>query len=204
MLNVSAITEELAQNITDWHRGIVIAEPDPPFNFIQENNYWNYQLWHEEDIARRSDIEASRMVIAKRNIDHYNQERNNAMEKIDEWVENWLRSKPKPTSDKMHSETPGMMIDRLSIMSLKKYHMYEEAVRQGATDEHQQKCGEMVSLLAIQIQDLSKCLTDVLIQLEKGALQFRVYRQLKMYNDPMLNPQLYDATNNTPQAQVKK
>lgn len=191
MLDIKKIVEKQAKDIAEWHTGINPAEKDQPFTFIQENNRWNYQLWHEEDIARRVDIDPVQMVTAKRNIDYFNQQRNNAMEKIDEWVADYLKSKPSPADDKMHSETPGMMIDRLSIMALKKYHMCEEAVRESAGEEQRQKCREMVLLLDTQINDLSTCLIDVLAQLERGELSFRIYRQMKMYNDPALNPELY-------------
>lgn len=191
MLDVNEIVEKQAKNIADWHTGINPVEKVPPFTFIQENNRWNYQLWHEEDIARRPDIDPVQMVSAKRNIDYFNQQRNNAMEKIDEWVANLLKSKPRPLDGKMHSETPGMMIDRLSIMALRRYHMCEEAVRKSAAEKQRQKCREMVSVLDIQISDLCRCLTDVLARLETGELGFRIYRQMKMYNDPALNPELY-------------
>ena len=195
MLDVNKIIESQAKNIVDWHAGLSLSDIEPPFIFIQENNYWNYQLWHQEDIARRNDIEPAEMILYKRSIDRYNQQRNDAMEKIDEWIAYFLVPKSHSSVNKMHSETPGMMIDRLSIMSLKKYHMDEEAVRKNASPEHRQKCSEMVLLLNLQIQDLSRCLSDVLLQLERGELQFRVYRQLKMYNNPDLNPQLYQQVN---------
>jgi hypothetical protein len=204
MLKVDGILEQQARNIAEWHRGVNPTEKDPPFTFIQENNQWNYRLWHEEDIARKPDIDPVRMVAAKRNIDHYNQQRNNAMEKIDEWVASYL-SNIRAVNNAMHSETPGMMIDRLSIMALKKYHMQEEAVRESASEKHRQRCFDMVSLLDLQIGDLAKCLTDVLGRLENGELQFRVYRQMKMYNDPALNPELYNGHfAETPAAKIKK
>jgi hypothetical protein len=135
-----------------------------------------------------------RIVEAKRNIDQYNQARNNAMEKIDEWILNYLELAGVQTADKLHSETPGMMIDRLSIMQLKRYHMEEETLRADATEEHKAKCLARLNVLDEQIGDLSNCLIDILNQLERGALKFKVYRQFKMYNDPSLNPQLYNKT----------
>jgi hypothetical protein len=194
MLNTEQIIETQSSNIADWHNDTFSSEESAPLTFIVENNLWNYRLWHEEDIARIKDIDPMRIVEAKRNIDHYNQQRNNAMEKIDEWILNYLTSNNVPDVDKMHSETPGMMIDRLSIMSLKKYHMIEEAHRNDATEEHRLKCGDKVNILEMQIKDLANCLTAVLNQLENGKLKFKVYRQLKMYNDPSLNPQLYKRT----------
>ena len=194
MISVDDIVKKQARDIADWHDGISSNEKDTPFTFIQENNHWNYQLWHEEDITRRPDIDPVEMVAAKRKIDYYNQQRNNAMEKIDKWVANLLKDKQHPYNHKMHSETPGMMIDRLSIMALKKYHMCEEGIRESATGKHRKKCSNMVMILNLQIGDLSKCLADVFTQLERGELQFRVYKQMKMYNDPTLNPQLYNKT----------
>ena len=147
--------------------------------------------WHEEDIARIREIDPLRIVEAKRNIDQYNQARNNAMEKIDEWILNYLDMAGVLTAEKLHSETPGMMIDRLSIMQLKRYHMEEETLRADASEEHKAKCFGRVNVLDEQIADLSNCLKDILEQLSSGALKFKVYRQFKMYNDPSLNPQLY-------------
>lgn len=196
MLNVSEIVLQQAENISNWHNKIHLAEDKLPLKFIQENNYWNYQLWHEEDIARAKDIDPARIIEAKRNIDHYNQQRNNSIEDIDEWILNYLITKKIKTGEKLHSETPGMMIDRLSIMSLKIYHMSEESIRKNATNEHRLRCTDLVIVLRQQIDDLASCLSEVLNQLEKGELKFKVYRQLKMYNDPSLNPQLYNKADN--------
>jgi len=194
MLNISEIVALQNKNIDDWHHNIIAPVDEIPLKFIEENNHWNYQLWHEEDIARIKDIEPVRIMEAKRNIDHFNQQRNNAMEKIDEWILNYLIANKTPTTEKLHSETPGMMIDRLSIMALKKYHMKEESVRESATEEHRLKCSEKVLILDEQITDLSYCLTGVITRLLNGELKFKVYRQLKMYNNPDLNPQLYKRT----------
>jgi hypothetical protein len=84
-----------------------------------------------------------------------------------------------------------MMIDRLSIMGLKKYHMNEEANRLGTSEKHRELCADRVMLLNEQINDLAFCLHVVLEKIKNGQLKFKVYRQLKMYNDPTLNPQLY-------------
>ena len=192
MINVPFLLELQARNIVDWHSKLVCDQQDMPWNFIEENNNYNFLLWHEEDIARIADIDSLRIVQAKRNIDKYNQARNNAMEKIDEWVLNHLQGKTEIYTDKLHSETPGMMIDRLSILALKRYHMMEEALRLDASEEHRQICMQKSSLLEEQIEDLGQCLKQVLGQLEAGALRFKVYRQMKMYNDPSLNPELYN------------
>lgn len=192
MIDVDKILKLQADNVRDWHNDKFEEQNELPWKFIQENNDWNFKLWHEEDIARIKDIDPLRIVDAKRNIDGYNQQRNNAMEKIDEWVLNYLRSNGVADADQMHSETPGMMIDRLSIMGLKRYHMFEETVREDASEAHKEACRNKVAILDEQIGDLSNCLRDILKRIAAGELKFKVYRQLKMYNDPSLNPQLYN------------
>lgn len=191
MIDVQKVLGLQKSEISEWHEEITNKEESLPWKFIEENNQYNFKLWHEEDIARIREIDPLRIVEAKRNIDQYNQARNNAMEKIDEWILNYLDMAGVLTAEKLHSETPGMMIDRLSIMQLKRYHMEEETLRPDASEEHKAKCFGRVNVLDEQIADLSNCLNDILEQLSSGALKFKVYRQFKMYNDPSLNPQLY-------------
>ena len=191
MIDIQKVLELQTKNVEDWHIELKQTQTELPWSFIEENNFWNFSLWHEEDIARVKDIDPLRIVEAKRNIDKYNQARNNAMEKMDEWILSYLEQNKIAPGEKMHSETPGMMIDRLSIMSLKKYHMLEETLREEASVEHKNLCASKVKTLEEQIKDLSNCLVNILIDLEKSNLRFKVYRQFKMYNDPSLNPQLY-------------
>jgi hypothetical protein len=191
MIDIQKVLELQTKNVEDWHIEMKQTQTELPWSFIEENNFWNFSLWHEEDIARVKDIDPLRIVEAKRNIDKYNQARNNAMEKMDEWILSYLEQNKIAPGEKMHSETPGMMIDRLSIMSLKKYHMLEETLREEASEEHKKLCGIKVKTLEEQMTDLSDCLTNILYDLEKSNLRFKVYRQFKMYNDPSLNPQLY-------------
>ena len=110
---------------------------------------------------------------------------------MDEWILSYLEQNGIADGEKMHSETPGMMIDRLSIMSLKKYHMLEETLRLDASEEHKMRCNDKVRTLEEQIKDLSESLTGILNDIQNSKLRFKVYRQFKMYNDPSLNPQLY-------------
>ncbi len=195
MIDFKKILELQYSKVTDWHNEIKFSEETLPWMFIEENMKWNFMLWHEEDIARIKDIDPLRIVEAKRNIDQYNQARNNAMEKIDEWILSFLESNRINPGEKMHSETPGMMIDRLAIMALKKYHMEEETLRSDVEQAHIDKCALKVSVLNEQIIDLSNALNQVFIDLENSILRFKVYRQFKMYNDPSLNPELYKRNN---------
>jgi hypothetical protein len=192
MINTEKILDFQRGLVAIWHSHLERTQKELPWKYIEDNHFFNFSLWHEEDIARIKDIEDARIVLAKRNIDGFNQNRNNAMEHIDEWVLNYMEHNGgADTGATMHSETPGMMIDRLSIMALKRYHMQEEVDRTDATPGHIAKCAGKVAILDEQITDLSRTLARILSELEAGTLRFKVYRQFKMYNDPSLNPELY-------------
>lgn len=191
MIDIDLILNLHKKCTVDWHTEIILTQEDLPWKFIEENHKWNFSLWHEEDIVRIQDIEALGIVNAKRNIDKFNQLRNDAIEKIDEWILFYLSMINNGQQEKMHSETPGMIIDRLSIMSLKRYHMLEEASRTNASQEHRITCKQKALTLDDQISDLAICLSELFDCLETGKLKFKVYRQFKMYNDPNLNPELY-------------
>lgn len=191
ILDVNKLLKLQEKCVTDWHNNLELKESEAPWNFIEENMKWNFMLWHEEDIARITDIDPMRIVEAKRNIDKFNQARNNSMEKIDEWILNWLDVNQISPGKRIHSETPGMMTDRLAIMALKVYHMLEETRREDAGEEHILKCKNKAEVISEQIADLSESLRMILNELETSVLRFKVYRQFKMYNDPSLNPELY-------------
>jgi Protein of unknown function (DUF4254) len=197
MISVQDILDLQNSKVEDWHVNFHLTRDSLPWKFIEENHQWNFSLWHEEDIARIKDIDPLRIMQAKRNIDVFNQARNNAMEKIDEWILNYLEFNNIVSKGDLHSETPGMMIDRLSIMSLKRFHMNEETLRSDASTEHKANCRGKVLILDEQIRDLSICLENIISKLQTSEISFKVYRQMKMYNDPSLNPQLYKRASNT-------
>lgn len=172
-----------------WHVESTPPVAPAPWSEIERNHRMNFDLWHEEDIARRDDLGAERVRQAKRQIDRCNQARNDAMEQIDVWIQGQLPSDP--TVGVLHSETPGMIIDRLSILALKRYHMAEEVQRDSAAPEHRRRCELKLQILEEQLSDLSQCLIWLLQQLSSGNRRFKLYKQFKMYNDPSLNPQLY-------------
>lgn len=173
----------------EWHVQVSAIPEENPWPWIGENHRMNFDLWHEEDIARRDDLPADRIRTAKRAIDRFNQARNDAVEKLDVWL---LQDLPTVGPDiPLHSETPGMIVDRLSILALKLYHMEIEASRTTAPAEQREKCLAKSQMLAEQRNDLTACLQQLLLDLQAGRRQFRLYRQFKMYNDPALNPQLY-------------
>lgn len=160
------------------------------FKLVEENFMFNYQLWHAEDRARRDDMGYEFVYHAKREIDAHNQQRNNRMEAIDTWLCNTL--KPTTSSEcPVHSETPGMMIDRLAILTLKSYHMMQQANRTNAADIHRENCLKKLQVLTAQQKQLTHCLDALLQETHNKTRTFQVYHQFKMYNDPTLNPELY-------------
>lgn len=157
---------------------------------VEENHAFNYLLWHAEDRARRDDMGYEFVYRAKREIDHYNQQRNNRMEAMDEWLFNYLMPADS-ASCPVHSETPGMMIDRLSILALKAYHMELQVYRQDADEQHRERCRDKLDVINQQQRQLEDCLINLMSDSIEKKRTFRVYHQFKMYNDPTLNPEIY-------------
>jgi hypothetical protein len=163
---------------------------DGPWRFVAQTHDANRQLWDQEDLARRGDVPDAEIVGNKRAIDRLNQARNDAIERLDEALLDRLAAIA-PMHDAWHnSETAGSMIDRLSILSLKIFHMNAEAARTDATAEHVARCREKLERLTLQREDLARCLDTLLARASEGRAFWRVYRQFKMYNDPALNPYL--------------
>jgi len=172
-----------------WHEGPTRAQGDEPWVAIENNHRMNFDLWHAEDAARRDDLGPTSVRDAKRTIDRCNQARNDAIEKFDVWLLGQFP--PLPPGAALHSETPGMILDRLSIMALKIYHMKIEANRETADNTQRDQCAQKCALLEEQHGDLKTCLKYLLTELAAGTRRFKLYRQFKMYNDARLNPQLY-------------
>jgi hypothetical protein len=159
------------------------------WQWIEANHRCNNLLWDEEDLARRRDVPDGAIAANKRAIDGFNQQRNDAIERVDEHLLTAL-GEPKPGA-RLNSETAGAMIDRLSILALKIFHMRLQTERADATPEHVATCREKLARLLEQRADLQGCLEQLLADCRAGRAYFKVYRQFKMYNDPALNPYLY-------------
>ncbi len=147
---------------------------------LQKLHFANHTIWHLEDEARRDDISAQKIVEIKRGIDAVNQQRNNQMENIDEWVLTATGVDPDDEEIPLHSEPPGLMMDRLSILSLKIYHYRLKEKK------------DILQLLDRQRWDLAQAFDRVISGFNSGQLRFRIYRQCKTYNTPELNPALND------------
>ncbi len=157
-------------------------------SIVLAQHFCNFSLWNLEDEARRTDVEDGYIAEVKRGIDRWNQRRNDLIERIDESL---LSKFPSPghANAEQHSETAGMIIDRLSILALKIYHM-DDNVRRARDRDLASECEQKVSVLRTQRDDLLGCLERLLADVRGGRRYFKVYRQFKAYNDPRLNPAL--------------
>jgi len=171
-----------------WAKNGPVEFPAGLWNAIEDNHRCNCLLWDEEDLARRRSVPDAEIAANKRAIDGYNQKRNDAIERIDEALLNLIKNNEQA---KLNSETPGAMVDRLSILSLKIHHMRLQTLRTDVDRAHIEACVAKLNRLVEQRTDLAACLDRVLAEAGRGETRFKVYRQFKMYNDPALNPAIY-------------
>ncbi|HEY6966394.1 MAG TPA: DUF4254 domain-containing protein [Burkholderiales bacterium] len=181
-----------ARRICDFHDGAGQSEAGSElWRAIEDNHRNNNLLWAEEDLARRRHAPEAEIAGNKRAIDRYNQQRNDAIERIDEELFRFFFDKHFPERARQNSETPGAMIDRLSILSLKIHHMRLQTLRTDVDRAHVEECAGKLNRLNEQRADLAGCLDRLLEECARGESRFKIYRQFKMYNDPRLNPAVY-------------
>ena len=173
-----------------WHTNAAPATTcDALETLILHQHRANFDLWHQEDAARSPDASDHAITEIKHAIDRLNQQRNDLVEQIDNRL---LTLAGEQNSEApLHSETPGLIIDRLSILALKIFHTAEEAHRESATQQHRDRNLSRLAILTQQRSDLALCLQELWADILGGRRRFRLYRQMKMYNDPELNPVLY-------------
>ncbi len=195
MIDVDQVLALHATCVERWHH-----EPlDNPYTEVYElicaQHAWNYQLWHEEDVARSPDVGDGRIAQAKRHIDRFNQSRNDAIERVDDAITAWLGAQQiRPAAEaRLNTETLGSVIDRLSILSLRLYHMEEQTRRTDASPQHLASVRGKLAICREQLRDLSQALRELWSDIQSGHKRHKTYRQLKMYNDPNLNPYLYQS-----------
>jgi hypothetical protein len=193
MLDVRRITDLHRAMVARWHA----QEIDNPYHgflaVVCQQLSFNFRLWHEEDIARSRDVSDSRIAAVKRNIDRLNQQRNDWIEKLDDFLTAELehRGIAAALDAPQNTETPASAIDRLSILALRIYHLEEQLRRTDATPEHRASVEHKLGVCFLQHEDLSHSLNQLLTDIFAGRKRHKTYRQLKMYNDPTLNPYLY-------------
>ncbi|CAK7035541.1 MAG: hypothetical protein DELT_00547 [Desulfovibrio sp.] len=203
--DLAACFDAQLQTVADWHESEPRDVSPEGGNDVSEKlrklilaQHWkNYQLWHTEDIARRKDVDFSVIADCKYTIDKFNQQRNDAFEAVDEFLVNRLKAFLPQAAEgrpRYNTESLGMAIDRLSILALKIYHMAEQVSRQDVTEEHRKSCADKLAVLKEQRGDLQQSVFDLVDEFCSGAKQPKAYYQFKMYNDPALNPQLYENT----------
>lgn len=180
-----------------WHQPRRDRDPEPEYESafaeaIAEQHLANFELWHIEDQARVPRASDRQIAELKRSIDRTNQRRNDLMERGDSLLLAALEAESLPASGaELQSESPGLILDRLSILALKIYHTREEIERPNAPEGHAERNRERLAVLETQREDLARCLDRLWQQVIAGERRFKIYRQLKMYNDAALNPAVY-------------
>ena len=154
-------------------------------------NWIDTVQWHLEDIIRDPQIEPKEALVIKRRIDKSNQDRTDLVERIDSWFWTKYKDTPVQSDATINTESPAWAVDRLSILALKIYHMREQVEREDATAEHKATCQKKLDVLLEQRKDLSTAIDQLLEDIEAGRKYMKVYKQMKMYNDPETNPILY-------------
>lgn len=190
--DIIAFHDECVAN-RSWAKTVPARFSEGLWQFLELNHRFNNLLWDEEDLARRKDVADSEIAANKRAIDGYNQKRNDAIEKMDEVILSVFAQVQAQADCRLNSETAGSMIDRISILALKIFHMGEQTRRTDASAEHIANCTAKLARLREQRSDLASCLEALLADCAAGKAYYKVYRQFKMYNDPTLNPYLYGA-----------
>ena len=195
MLSADDIVELHDRLTESWHGSAGVAdgaEKTGWLTLVAAQHNANLELWHIEDEARTPGCTDAELAAVKRRVDTTNQRRNDLAEALDRALLDSIQPRGLPYCDApLNSESPGLMIDRLSILALKIYHTREEAGRAGAPEGHADRNRARLAILEEQRADLACCLDSLWRETLAGTRRFKLYRQLKMYNDPSLNPAVY-------------
>ena len=188
------------QSINDYHiNDSIETEIKNPYSkdqfehLLYQKNWIDTVQWHLEDIIRDPEIEPTEALKIKRVIDASNQKRTDLVEFIDSYFLNKYKDVNPNEKATLNSETIAWALDRLSILALKIFHMFEEVNRESAEQSHKVSCQKKLDVLNEQKLDLSKAIDQLIDDIEKGNKYMKIYKQMKMYNDEELNPVLYKA-----------
>ncbi len=197
-MNTAHVFRIFEKSITEYH---ILNSVDQPFenpfepksfdHLLYRKNWIDTLQWHYEDLIREPNIDPVAALELKRKIDVSNQERTDMVEYIDSYFLQEFSNVEHQEGATINTESPAWAIDRLSILSLKIYHMQEEANRASASDKHRATCATKLTVLMEQKTDLSTAIDQLLLDMAAGKKYMKVYKQMKMYNDESLNPVLY-------------
>lgn len=186
--------------IAEYHEvDSVYADSKNPYEkdsfeyILWEKSFIDTVQWHLEDLIRPDDVDPKEALRLKRWIDRSNQNRTDMVERIDDYFMIQFQNIKLQEGAKINTETPAWAIDRLSILALKIYHFGIEVARKDTTPEQLNKCQTKYDILLTQKSDLCQAIDDLLTDLAEGRRIMKLYRQMKMYNDPLLNPMLYQS-----------
>lgn len=186
------------RSIEDYHRHDHVDTPiTNPYaagsieHLLYHKNWIDTVQWHLEDIIRDPQIDPVEALAIKRRIDASNQERTDMVEYIDSYFLDKYKGVQPLADARINTETPAWAVDRLSILALKIYHMAQEVAREDVSAEHRAACQAKLDVLLTQRTDLSQAIEELLADIEAGRKYMKLYKQMKMYNDPELNPVLY-------------
>ena len=197
-MKANDIFDIFARQVAEYHRidsvDVPIANPYAEGSFehlLWEKNYVDTVQWHLEDLIRPEDVDPVEALRLKRWIDRSNQRRTDMVEQIDDhYMQEFAKVTLHPDA-KINTETPAWALDRLSILALKIYHFGIEVARTDVSAEQHERCVAKYNTLLEQKADLTQAIDDLLQELAVGRKRMKLYRQMKMYNDPLLNPMLY-------------
>ena len=186
--------------IDDYHRFDDVDHPvENPFDegsldhLLYMKNWVDTVQWHLEDIIRDPQIDPVEALAIKRRIDKSNQVRTDMVEYIDSYLLDKYKAVVPQSDARLNTETPAWAIDRLSILALKIYHMRQETQRSDVDEAHRDACRKKLDVLLSQQVDLSRAIEELIEDIEAGRKYMKTYKQMKMYNDPALNPVLSGA-----------
>ncbi|MFD1000234.1 DUF4254 domain-containing protein [Ohtaekwangia kribbensis] len=198
MLSATQCYKIFDQSIQDYHVhdhvDTPVKNPYPAGSFeflLYTKNWIDTVQWHLEDIIRLPDINPTEGIQIKRRIDKSNQDRTDMVEKVDDYFLEQFKNVVPKAGARINSETPAWLLDRMSILLLKIYHMKEQTERKDASAEHIAKTQAKLAVLMEQKTDMQLAFDELMEDIGNGNRRFKVYRQMKMYNDASLNPMLY-------------
>ena len=194
-LQVTDLTQMQIDTVRRWHAEPIGHSLEGLLGLVCDQHAINFRLWHEEDKARSPTATDMEIAAVKRTIDGLNQQRHNQIEKVDDAISEAVAAAgiPVAADAPINTETPGSVIDRLSILSLRLFHYGEQCERSDTEPEHRAKVAQRLAVCETQLADLSLSLQQLLDDIFAGRKRHKTYRQMKMYNDASLNPAIYNA-----------